>query len=75
MGYATCVAYTSADECEFARADAGIFEPETDSELQRIIDNICESAGRAERAIASGDNAAARDIMVSAARELLEELS
>ncbi len=64
----------NARTAEFVRADAGIAEPEIDESIQFAINDLCAECGRAERAMQSGDNEAAHDIMISAARALIATL-
>jgi len=64
----------NAATAAFVRADAGIAEHEVDEDQVYAVMAFDEESGRAERARNSGDNEAARDILISAARELLEAL-
>ena len=64
----------NARTAEFVRRDAGIADHEVDEDQVYAVMAFDEQSGRAERARNSGDNDAARDILISAARELLEAL-
>lgn len=64
----------NARAAEFVRADAGIAEHEVDEDQVFAVMAFDEASGRAERVRNKGDNDAARDILISAARELLTAL-
>ena len=64
----------NARTAEFVRQDAGIEDHEPDEDQVYAVMAFDEEAGRAERARNGGDNDAARDILISAARQLLEAL-
>lgn len=64
----------NARTAAFERADAGIADHEVDEDQVFAVMAFDEQSGRAERARNGGDNAASRDILISAARELLEAL-